>query len=1502
VTPEELALRRIREEQQRRGTFRMEFDPDTKKFLGVRVVGSLRSHMTDPDEIMPWSRARQLFDETQYRTHEIFQVGKPQPGSGRYNYPAIEGFSRLWDRYVKREYGANAIASVTREGYGFETESAADALLSAFQRGARDDPSSYFGIPVIDQTVAMRLSFGRQVGGKVTESTFDESMRFLGQEAGMFALGGEKIMKRMKPLLTMRGLGTLETGLQGTTSFKVGMIHDQTREKLRAVLAQEGLSGKALDQKVEELADIAWDGTAIVKRSVMMNQLQQMEDEAKKQLEMLKGVEGPEALEARRNLTATLQKIGARNKVGSLRWQVANDRVFGNARIMGLNVVDLDSGQSLTWADMGADHAAKAGRVGFDPTDLVQGQIRGDVRSLSDQIVNLLTGRKDIDIIAGREAVAPEVGFAATAKQAEQLAALYERQGLGKQQFGYGVARMLTLEEHKAHDVYTDVQSLSSMPFFFDRGRLISTAEDDFAKFLEGGGDFATAQGGLLRMADEMMGRLTDPNIVPTDPAELFRVQQSMGYVQRFRRAVEGGIDPRERGDIMSGMVMSYRRHLTAKAKDGVLTPRFRVPDARAAGVVMSGQLGWDVPQDKIAYNPKIGSWVFHERSWGELKDYFGGADLDDTLVNMLRMDEEGNLKALLYRQPNALNEFAIMNVDPGDAFVHKVLRSKGYDDFGVYDQARKVFEGWRKELPKISGEIDEINAVMRSRGGDVQKLRERAEKVRQNIIRLTTGNDGAIRQKDIANARRKLQGLQGRIERTEADIDALERMQGLAIERRTSALAKQSEAHAAMKNYVSVTHKADLEPVKMKDFMNKQVLMRKRGAVAPGESAYETVPIMQGLFETRRQAIERIAPLPRLPGETDAAYAARDAARQLKADQIIVGRDPRVSLMKIDKAAEGFAFRPVEIAQQIGNFVKNRGALGRYSNFRMTIDSWLNGLDLSKADYEKIQALTDAHDGLRFYGSYNLVEHEKAIDMAIRANQMRISFVDDPDSPQYMTQDLMEELFGRKLEERQLARNVTGDVVGARLSLDEAREMNVRQMMNDLAIMREALDDDRFQGLGQKMVEQRLARSDSMGIANEVLQSMRDRYGFTVDMTKIQGTSLYDEIAQAHKDTLTGQWGAGLFDEVTGKLNPDQRLAGRALERIKEIGFPKEMLEHPAATAYERSGHEMMQVFFESLEKHKLTPNALKVDEPLEGALDDLSGKVDWHGVQADLMESLLPHFEEAALGPVAGGKQLVAGEEVYKRMLGLASAIHKTNRGYMIPALSGASPSFAEMFDRAHAWSIVNNPTERHVVQETVAGLFGGQGPISQARRMLEAAPITEEQARKTIAATRSMGLTAGEGASHIGKMAEMLTRPFRQAGEFFERVSPAHLRELDTKMTRYGLAGIGVLSAFGVLKAVRDRDHTSEDMAGPQHLPGGSAYMGPMGGGIDFQAAQYNYPDRGVTFEVRGRGKMDHGKFLQQAKFLTGAHTTRASFHDSPTLESPDQQRRRILSGFR
>ncbi|HJS83585.1 MAG TPA: hypothetical protein VJ742_12200 [Nitrososphaera sp.] len=264
-----------------------------------------------------------------------------------------------------------------------------------------------------------------------------------------------------------------------------------------------------------------------------------------------------------------------------------------------------------------------------------------------------------------------------------------------KKEVGLTKARLFTLEEQPISKVFVDLQTLSAYPQFFPEEELVKYASEQVAADIQ-----ALQRGEFPDRFRKALQEVLDEK-PPLDREGIEALERQQAYARNILQGVDTGIMPVNQNRYLMGHLLeNYRKHY---AKRG-----FQVPMALRAHVVSDLAIkaagGESITKDHIGFDTKTGSWVMNTEDMLNRYITFGGFDQDDALVTMLRWDvEKHRLRAISYRQPNALGEFSTFEIRPDDPGVEKILREMDPD---MADEYRELLRGYKRSAAQVDDRL----------------------------------------------------------------------------------------------------------------------------------------------------------------------------------------------------------------------------------------------------------------------------------------------------------------------------------------------------------------------------------------------------------------------------------------------------------------------------------------------------------------------------------------------------------------------------------------------------------------------------------------------------------------------------------------------------------------------------------------------------------------------------------------------------------------------------
>lgn len=648
-------------------------------------------------------------DTLGHRTSSDFRAGMSlaqRPSSGPLYYDFIEKFAQA----------LGPAYTVRRESYGL-TPASSQFLLESLDRG---------GLAVPDNDLATVL---RVLRGDTELSTQDVEGA-LRDAMGLRMTPGGNLAKRLKALFSVRDIGMTQMASEfqtGKAVFKVGVF--DPNKNLAALNLLEAV-GKDTN------AEIATEGMSIINPRTVREVADYMEARAAGMISSVAADSmSQDAIHAR-----TVAKQ-LRDEASRLRGEAATGGGMFNMRMMGLDIRDIG----------GVDQAT------IDQLNDLQAQIKGNV------IIGTkgaFKGMNDVDVLTAVQNLKAEAGL------------------VGQK------ARVLTLDRHiYDRPVFTNVQALSHLPEAFDRDELRQYTYQEMQARINRvrSGDL----GQYMRDLEEIL----DTTDIPDDSIARESLQRAQAHARSIQEFIANGGDINEDPALLKQFYKSYESFLTRR-KGGSLLPRLLVPDAMRENIVSEaysdrawrrvnqfgdeGRIGQRTidgnVESWVGWDQKSRSWILSNEDIVKHFKAFGGFDLDDVLVQMLRWDETANngagaLRMIAYRDPGALGEHGVFNIHVHDMAVAELFKKR-----------MKLAERTGNDAMRIEAEAGHAE-VLRLRGmlGANQRLRKIANSSKAGAERVEDAkNQLADLTNLISESRDKINGHASRVFEHVKDTDRL--------------------------------------------------------------------------------------------------------------------------------------------------------------------------------------------------------------------------------------------------------------------------------------------------------------------------------------------------------------------------------------------------------------------------------------------------------------------------------------------------------------------------------------------------------------------------------------------------------------------------------------------------------------------------------------------------------------------------------------------------------
>jgi len=1399
----QMARNKVENLSRRLGTFLPQ--PQADGSMRYKIQGGPRHG----DVLHSFHELQDFLRVTEYRSYEEFGPNALRPaGAGYQRYGMLEDTARKFtarlegttakDKAFRKSFGIpeGATARITRESYGLTSETGWDAFMKALFVDPSDTTTpAMTGMPMRREGVGAILRLGYVLPDETIHNMrFDQLTAAQRNLLGYHGMINPKLDKRLSQYMSVNGMQVTKSDrLWNVSVMDRSKELDTEVDRMFAALTEQGgdsigaqrffremgyhmptavpemtpneIQAMYADAKsrVAKLGDMMTESTGLVSFDVGHEMAQEARVEGQKLLDMVEGKQDWESMTIRKRGRKMIDKADEFAEE-LLAAKKAGTGVYGYGQFTGLR------GTGIGGAE-----------------DFLGGQLKGHFLFVSPKQLRMAGAEKGADILTHKASMKKQMSFGLDAENSMR-SAYFSRKRL---------KRVVEL----------DVQSLTSFPELFPADRLIRNSKANFERIMSKNVSFGDAQQHVIEMAENVLKVNLEDLVSDVDKA---RLRASQSHAARIMELMKSGFDPRNEPELLHQLFEAHLASKTRVDKSGLIRPRFEVPDAWSSGFMTEEYMtkmgvGTGVKQGAVAFSPISGTWVTHEKTFASIVEATGGSDLDDIMVNLLRMDENGRLKAILFRNPNETAEMAALNIAPDDHFVAAILRSKG------------LFE----------------------KNPELDKQYKKAQKLRKQIASATDSMDI-----DVKRAQ-KVRRYQAELEHTHELMMA--------------------EIH----KHVNVIERVNLSGI--------EAIRDATGKVIVGADGKRMV---------RRvgRRIPRIEPWAEMDEEGRLAGTSRRITYYKDLPSYHKASLPTDIDQKVAKKLEGTT-RELEIlrARQIQKAREagvSSAEFPQYMNFRMVFNAQMHTpipenltADQTRTLETFAPIITDPETGERYLDkSYKLIRHETAIDAATDASGLMVAAEKGEEGAlQYLDEVTSKPVKGKFFKY---------------VKLQHVEREAIRQQLEEIAVKREAKIEDGFDPwLWDDKIKKNTALRKIMDEEFAALKKRRPQIDYQLTdliLPKGHPANIAEPLASGFKEHYL-DWMAGpeAFD-AEGNLLPKHlrgRLGGRMGELMGQVVGP-DFMDRPEAHTYRASAQELLDLHKISRQRNRVS--GVNVHESMAGLMDDVT--IDHAATRADMLEHLSQWFEE-----VPGGKpgELVAGPQVYGRMLALQKMVHERGLGYNVLSMGhGEEVSVSELDIRARKWAMLQKAdldTKRRVLLE--ADL---------------AEPITLTATKKMIGELRGhLGGSKGRTASDLLDVAAGVSGGKRG---LFERGGMRHIKDFfEVKSNRYIGAVAGVAVGVGVVRSwARRKDRTPESLHGAPELPGGQPYLGPVGGGFSFGSTMDQPPGGGIVYDVRSRG--GDGAFVDQAQAIVGARSVSGNIYPTRSLENPDRQRERTMAGVR
>lgn len=533
--------------------------------------------------------------------------------TGAYDYDELRALSK-----DIRSVPKYRDVTVVREAYGVRT-GATEAQAKEFMRNGK---SYGFSIPDDETTTILRMFRGKDelTGQEIRDAFKAAGYNFDPSDKASFV----KLMKRLKVIGNPESMhAVLDSPL------RVGVFADDNPLALRMGGVQSILN----DAK---MAERNASGMSFMNPQVLIDMAKKMEENAADDAKRLAGLDPVQKKLALKNIKAS------KDEAKKLRTLAKEGGRLQDFRVTGLNVLD-PAFKHLQDAMIKGDVNVAA--LGGEWGEWVQRMMpllgAGDASNLDVvTVASNLTGQFGRDDLASHISLKP-AHMAGNVNASAQPLAAYGKHLYGGANYKDVINESTAWFEHQLDHMATT-------------GELPKGYETQLKKLLEVKGGYQKHGPADIDAIMRGFGIVDDASLMNQQArAQRILAMQEMGlnvstHEPMFREVAEGmreslQADQKRAGQLAGHVPMSIRMHL----------------QGGLAGFITSGE---QVGMGEFSVDPRFGITYNGEDFVQRLYAAHGGADFDDALASMLRLDEQsGMLVGVNYRDPMASGEIAVL-------------------------------------------------------------------------------------------------------------------------------------------------------------------------------------------------------------------------------------------------------------------------------------------------------------------------------------------------------------------------------------------------------------------------------------------------------------------------------------------------------------------------------------------------------------------------------------------------------------------------------------------------------------------------------------------------------------------------------------------------------------------------------------------------------------------------------------------------------------------------
>jgi len=684
----------------RNNTLKIERDPEG--FLYLRpTVG--RTDLRFDDFAAAQSHVREFMGAT---GHQVFSGDAPVYGLQPRTAQSVRELTERGARVSLTHFRARDVSSaqeiedlIARQGGAIVPDAETITLFQV------QDPDGHFWSPT-DVAEYHRKRFGETIP---VQQAGEDTWEFL-----------DKISKRQKMFMNEKTFGMVAGE---DAPIRIGMADARLRMDMPSIIERGralGLTGNKLTEFVDQSVFEATDGVNEISlrrigliREAEQSKLQQMTSDMARIVDSGDDIEITRLQEAINKSEKNVKQLA---EIQSKR----SGHFYG--QLSGGVVESLDDNADIARAARQLNEEGIFFKGGFWVNENLPDDI--DIRTYA-----------SVDELSGKVQHGGKKELAATVRQANMT--YLAEQGLDP------VSGTISLTPKGLTETFIDAQHVATMPHLMNRRVLeegVKTLSEEMSEAVR----LMSIEDATERRIPAQFRLVLESQLESADPQVRETARNILDFVERHPLTDDPDLARRAIDTLEEASLKDKGR--------GFVHPKIRLEDTRRAEIaphwMYEGETGISarrtVPRVEPGYmRYQDGSWILHEADVHSYVPAWGGSDFDDATLGTIRYNPaERRIQAPMRRQPQALGEWALVNIYEDDDFVAELMNKalRRDDDKAGLNRWTRIVEREQELASRRTAEVQNLEArLARAQDAGAENVARRIETMLERRDQLST-------------------------------------------------------------------------------------------------------------------------------------------------------------------------------------------------------------------------------------------------------------------------------------------------------------------------------------------------------------------------------------------------------------------------------------------------------------------------------------------------------------------------------------------------------------------------------------------------------------------------------------------------------------------------------------------------------------------------------------------------------------------------------------------